>query len=122
MSLNAELGLETTLEVRDVTAAIVTSVGRVANLVEHHTAGEEQNGNDGASAPEIAVGSHGGDVVPKLVDGGGNTQDRDESNRSRENGERSRKGGVRSTGSVPDDPSVDGLGSGFAANMHVRRE
>lgn len=121
MSLDTELGLETTLEVRDVALAVVTSVGGVADLVEHHATGEEQDGEDSTGAPKVTVGGDEGNPVPELVHSSKETHDGDEGDGGRENGERSRERGVRATWSMLNNPTVDGLGSRFAVK-YVREE
>ena len=55
MCLETELVLEAAGEVGETTLAIVTSVGHLADVVEHVSAGEEQNGDQADGGPEVAV-------------------------------------------------------------------
>ena len=55
LCLETELVLEATGEVGETTLAVVTSVGHLADVVEHVSAGEEQNGDQADGGPEVAV-------------------------------------------------------------------
>lgn len=62
LCLEAELVLETAGEVGETALAIVTSVGHLADVVEHVSAGEEQDKDQADSGPQVAVLDDGKDV------------------------------------------------------------
>jgi hypothetical protein len=55
LGLETELVLETTGEVADTALAISSDVGNLADVVEHVSAGEEQNSDQADGSPEVAV-------------------------------------------------------------------
>ena len=55
LSLKTELVLEATSEVADTTLAVGLNIGDLADVVEHVSAGEEQNGDQADGGPEVAV-------------------------------------------------------------------
>lgn len=62
MSLKTELVLETAGEVGETALAIVSSVGHLADVVEHVSASEEQDENQADGGPQVAVLDDGKDV------------------------------------------------------------
>jgi hypothetical protein len=56
------LVLETAGEVGETTLAIVTSVGHLADVVEHVSTGEKQDGDQADGSPEVAVLDDGKEV------------------------------------------------------------
>ena len=55
LSLKTELVLEATSEVADTTLAVGLNIGDLADVIEHVSAGEEQNGDQADGGPEVAV-------------------------------------------------------------------
>ena len=64
MSLKTELILEAASEVSEAALAVVASVGHLADVVEHVSAGEEQDHDQADGGPEVAVLEDGRDVGP----------------------------------------------------------
>jgi len=62
LCLETELVLEATGEVVQTALAIVTSVGHLADVVEHVTAGEEKDENQADGGPQVAVLNDGKNV------------------------------------------------------------
>jgi hypothetical protein len=55
LSFETELILEAASEVADTALAISSDVGNLADVVEHVSAGEEQNSDQADGSPEVAV-------------------------------------------------------------------
>lgn len=75
LCLETELVLETAGEVGETTLAIVTSVGHLADVVEHVSAGEEQDKNQADGGPQVAVLDDGKDVGRSDSEEGNDTND-----------------------------------------------
>ena len=110
LCLETELVLEATGEVADTTLAISSNVRNLANVIEHVTAGEEQDHDQADGSPEVAVLDNGENV------GRGNSQECEDTDNGGCDGDDlnivdgtlDRR--VRRVGKMAAQPCVNGLG------------
>lgn len=110
LCLETELVLEATGEVADTTLAVGSNIRDLANVVEHVTAGEEQDHDQADSSPEVAVLDNGKDV------GRGNSQECEDTDNRGGDGDdlnivdRTLDRRVRRVGKMAAQPCVNGFG------------
>jgi hypothetical protein len=110
LGLETELVLETAGEVADTALAISSNVGNLADVVEHVSAGEEQNSDQADGSPEVAV------LDDREQVGCSNSQEGEDTNDSSSDGDylhivdRTLDWWVRRIGKMTAKPCVDRLG------------
>lgn len=110
LCLETELVLETAGKVGETTLAIVTSVGHLANVVEHVSAGEEQDENQADGGPQVAVLDDGKNVGRSDCEEGDDTNDSSGNSDDLDIVDRALDRWVRGIGKVTAKPRVDRLG------------
>ena len=110
MSLKTELVLEAASEVSEAALAVVASVGHLADVVEHVSAGEEQDENQADGSPQVAVLNDGKNVWRSDSEEGEDTDDSGCDGDDLEIVDRTLDRWVRGVGKVTAQPSVNRLG------------
>lgn len=75
LSLETKLVLETTGKVGNATLAVACDIGDLADVVEHVTTGEEQNGDQADGSPEVAALNDGQCVRGSYGESGNGSED-----------------------------------------------
>jgi hypothetical protein len=122
LSLETELVLEAASEVANTALAISSNVGNLANVVEHVSAGKEQDSDQADGSPEVAV------LDDREEVGCGDSQeceDTDDSSRDSDDlhiVDRTLDRWVRRVGKMTAKPCVNGLGLVGAGESEVSAE
>ena len=107
LSLKTELVLEATSEVADTTLAVGLNIGDLADVVEHVSAGEEQDKNQADGGPQVAVLDDGKDVGRSDCEEGEDTNDSGCDSDDLDIVDRTLDRWVRRVGKVTAQPRVD---------------
>jgi hypothetical protein len=110
LGLETVLVLEATSEVADTALAVGLHVGDLADVVEHVSAREEQNGDQADGSPEVAVLDDGQEVRCGDGEEGEDTDDSGCYGNDLHVVDRALDGWVGRVGKMAAEPSVDGFG------------
>lgn len=111
LRLHSILVLEPTGKVADATFTVARDIWNLADVVEHVTASEEQNGDEADGGPDVAALSNGPDVGPSDVAQGGSARDEGEDGEPLYPVEGPLDGRMWAVRCMASDPVVDLLGA-----------
>lgn len=111
LCFQAELVLETARDVVNSTTSVTSDVGNFADMVEHVSAGKQENGHQGQGCPEVAALQNVRHIRPSHNTCSNNSKDDGYGDRPTRIVERSLDSRMRSVGQLTSEPGVNLLGS-----------